>query len=58
MTISEIRSALNAELDSQAVQFGENSTLADGDNTDITDRLAEVLNDLNPNHNYPPVPKI
>jgi hypothetical protein len=32
-------------------------TLTGTQETELCDEIAEILNDLNPNHQYPPVPK-
>ncbi len=57
MTIAEIRSIQNAELDVQALIFGETIDLTGEHNAEVTDALAKILEDTNPNHKYPPVNK-
>ena len=57
MSISDIRAALIAELDRQAAEYGENSTLTSQQNVDVTDTLAGTLETVNPNHDYPPRPR-
>lgn len=57
MTIAEIRTALNAQLDAFAVAMGENTTLSVSNNVIVTDGCAVVLETVNPTNNYPPVKK-
>lgn len=57
MTISEIRSALNDELDAKAEIYGETNELIAAHNVIVTDSCATVLETVNPNHDYPPVNK-
>lgn len=54
MTIAEIRAAQNAQLDVYAGIYGENATLTPGQNTEVTDQIAEIAGTVNPNHEYPP----
>ncbi len=57
MTIAAIRAALTARLNALASTYGESATLTGTQNTAATDSLATTLDDVNPNHQYPPVPK-
>lgn len=56
-TIADKRAAINAELDQIAALLGENTYLTGAQETDVTDKVAAKLDDLNPNHQYPPVNK-
>lgn len=53
--LNEIATAYAATL----IDMGKTETdsLTSSEQTRLTDRAAEILNDTNPNHNYPPVPK-
>lgn len=57
MTIAEQRAAVNAKFDEQASIYGENNSLTAAQQTEVTDAVAEILEDVNPNHKYPPVNK-
>ena len=56
-TIEDIRTALTSALNDLAGQYGEDDPLTPAENTTVTDTLAEQLETLNPNHNYPPTNK-
>lgn len=56
-TIAEQRAAVNAKFDDQASIYGEHNPLTPAQETENTDLVAEVLEDVNPNHKYPPVNK-
>jgi len=56
MTIDDILSALSAKADDLKGVYGTGN-LSAGENTNVTDELAKVLETVNPNHDYPPVPK-
>lgn len=58
MTIATIRAVLTARLNALASEHGETTELTAAVNTTVTDSLADTLDDVNPNHQYPPVPKI
>ncbi len=57
MTKSEILSALEATISSAFEGLDPEETLSETQNVGLTDELAGVLETVNPNHNYPPVPK-
>lgn len=57
MTIATIRAALTTKLNALAATYGESAVLTADNNTAATDQLAQVLDDVNPNHQYPPVKK-
>lgn len=57
MTIAEIRTALNNKLDEVAGTTNEHTTLTETANVALTDELAEILETVNPNHDYPPTNK-
>lgn len=56
-TIAQKRAVINARLDAEAVTLGENTELTGSQETQVTDAVAAELDDLNPNHQYPPTNK-
>lgn len=57
MNIATMRAEIMAVLDAQAQTKGETTDLHPDDQTEVTDAVASELDDLNPNHQYPPVNK-
>lgn len=56
-TIAQKRAAILAVLDAQKNIYGEETELSNEEETSVTDAVAAELDDLNPNHNYPPTNK-
>lgn len=59
MTAQDQLNEINAAFEAELISMGKTSSdsLSGSEQTRLTDRVAEILNDINPNHNYPPVPK-
>lgn len=57
MNIETIRANQTAVLNAKRDLYGEQTQLTPEQQTEITDALAAELDDLNPNHQYPPVNK-
>lgn len=56
-TIAQKRAVISAKIDDLASTYGENTELTSEQETIFTDALAAELDDLNPNHTYPPTNK-
>ena len=56
MNIPTIRESINAKLDLLQENIGTSALTSSGIDT-VTDSVAEILNTVNPNHDYPPVNK-
>lgn len=52
-----IKEALDAAIDNWETGIGQNDILTETQNVELTDLLAGVLENVNPNHNYPPTNK-
>ena len=57
MTKQQILDGLTEAINETLTQVTMNEELTESQNTSLTDVLAGVLENVNPNHNYPPVPK-
>ena len=55
-TIDNIKDALLSRINALKEIYGAGE-LSNYDNTAVTDSLAEVLETVNPNHDYPPTPR-